>query len=75
LERLWASVFSVNWDSVKNAGRVFEARLRRAAWMDGVVIDKLIYSVVREYWEKQREEKEDVWERDDLELLEGKSSS
>jgi hypothetical protein len=39
------------------------------------VIDKLIYSVVREYWEKQREEKEDVWERDDLELLEGKSSS
>jgi RimJ/RimL family protein N-acetyltransferase len=60
-ERLWAFIFHVNRAServVMKAGFVFEGRLWRAVGKNGVVMDELSYSVVREDWEKQQHEKE-----------------
>jgi RimJ/RimL family protein N-acetyltransferase len=61
LERLWASIFHVEGASKRVmmiAGFLFEGRMRRGAWKNGVVMDELIYSVIREDWEKQQREKE-----------------
>jgi RimJ/RimL family protein N-acetyltransferase len=61
LERLWVSIFDIHKASecvVKKARFVFEGRLRKGAWKNGVVMEELIYSVIREDWEKQQHEKE-----------------
>ncbi|TIC98784.1 putative N-acetyltransferase YoaA [Colletotrichum higginsianum] len=50
VERLWAGVFSENAASrrlLEKSGFVFEGRLRRAVVRDGVVMDELVYSLIR----------------------------
>ncbi|KAJ0160644.1 putative N-acetyltransferase YoaA [Colletotrichum tanaceti] len=50
VERLWAGVFSENAASRKlleKSGFVCEGRLRRAVVRDGVVMDELVYSLIR----------------------------
>jgi len=41
---------------------VFEGRMRRAACKNGVVMDELIYSVIREDWKNQQSQHEEEGE-------------
>lgn len=57
LERLHVDIFEANKASVRvveKAGWVFEGRSRRAVKKKGVVMDVLIYSIIREDWERDR---------------------
>lgn len=63
LERVHADIFEANKASVRvveKAGWVFEGRARRAVRKAGVVMDALVYSIIREDWESDmRKEKEE----------------
>lgn len=51
VERLWAGVFSENLASQKlleKSGFVLEGRLRRAVLKDGVLMDEMVYSILRD---------------------------
>ncbi|EXF83890.1 acetyltransferase [Colletotrichum fioriniae PJ7] len=51
IERVWAGVFEANKGSQKvleKSGFVFEGRARRAVVRDEVVMDELLYSVIRD---------------------------
>jgi RimJ/RimL family protein N-acetyltransferase len=56
LERLFARVFSRNEASLRvleKAGYVREGLLRRCAIKDGVVLDQVLYAIIREDWTGQ----------------------
>lgn len=51
INRVWAGIFAWNEASARvleKAGFVFEARLRKGAIKDGVVVDELIYAMIRD---------------------------
>lgn len=55
LVRIWAGIFEANKASecvLKNAGFVFEGTLRKGLCKNGVLMDQLLYSVIREDWER-----------------------
>ncbi|OHF03039.1 acetyltransferase [Colletotrichum orchidophilum] len=51
VERVWAGMFAVNKGSqrvLEKSGFVLEGRLRRAVVKEGIVMDELLYSFIRE---------------------------
>jgi ribosomal-protein-alanine N-acetyltransferase len=61
-ERIFAGLFAENEAServIKNAGFTYEGRLRHAVWKHGRSIDVLMYSVIRQDWENERDEEQE----------------
>jgi ribosomal-protein-alanine N-acetyltransferase len=58
LERIFVRIFHSNIAServVLKAGFQFEGRMKKSVYKDGVMLDQLLYSVIREDWDKRRE--------------------
>jgi RimJ/RimL family protein N-acetyltransferase len=63
LVRIHADVFDGNEGSkrvLEKSGFLFEGRIRRAIWKNGVLRDALVHSVIREDWERERETRKEI---------------
>jgi ribosomal-protein-alanine N-acetyltransferase len=54
LTRVWAAMFDGNKGSesvAKKAGFEYEGKMRASVWTHGVVMDQLLYSIIKDDWE------------------------
>ena len=64
LERIYAITYDINGAServVKKAGFVFEGRMRRFAYKNGFMMDGMVYSVIREHWDRKGYPQDHQW--------------